>query len=60
VNVAKNGLDPFLFLKEKIPWDKNKKGTYWEPVLDGHKGTHDPHWDVQKPNGSHTPTYPPK
>ncbi len=52
--------------KEKIPWNKNrkgfkdKKGNYWEPVPDGHKGTHDPHWDVQKPDGSHTPVYPPK
>jgi hypothetical protein len=51
---------------EKIPWDKNKKGwpdkkgDYWEPVPDGHKGTHDPHWDVQHPDGTHTPTYPPK
>ena len=47
--------------KQKIPWDKNKKGfkdkngNYWEPVPDGHKGTHDPHWDVQKPDGTHTP-----
>ncbi|MEJ2681291.1 MAG: RHS repeat-associated core domain-containing protein [Gammaproteobacteria bacterium] len=52
--------------REKIPWNKNRKGfkdksgNYWEPVPDGHKGTHDPHWDVQKPNGSHTPVYPPK
>ncbi len=52
--------------KEKIPWNKNrkgfkdKKGNYWEPVPDGHKGTHDPHWDVQKPDGSHVPVYPPK
>ncbi len=52
--------------KSKIPWDKNKKGfpdkkgNYWEPVPDGHKGTHDPHWDVQKPNGSHEPIYPKK
>jgi len=52
--------------KQKIPWNKNKKGypdkngDYWEPVPDGHKGTHDPHWDVQHPNGSHTPKYPPK
>jgi RHS repeat-associated protein len=51
---------------EKIPWNKNKKGwpdkngDYWEPVPDGHKGTHDPHWDVQHPNGTHTPKYPPK
>ena len=49
---------------QKIPWDKNKKGfpskdgTYWEPVPDGHKGTHDPHWDEQFPNGSHKPRYP--
>ena len=49
---------------EKIPWDKNnkgypdKKGSYWEPVPDGHKGTHDPHWDVQHPDRSHTPVYP--
>jgi hypothetical protein len=51
---------------QKIPWNKNKKGfpdkkgNYWEPVTDGHKGTHDPHWDVQRPDGSHTPVYPPK
>jgi hypothetical protein len=50
----------------KIPWDKNKKGypdkrgDYWEPVPDGHKGTHDPHWDVQHPDGTHTPKYPVK
>ena len=49
---------------QKIPWNKNKKGfpdkngDYWEPVPDGHKGTHDPHWDVQHPNGTHTPVYP--
>ena len=52
--------------KEKIPWNKNRKGfpdksgDYWEPVPDGHKGTHDPHWDVQHPDGTHTPVYPPK
>ena len=46
---------------QKIPWNKNKKGyldkagNYWEPVPDGHKGTHDPHWDVQHPNGTHIP-----
>ena len=37
---------------------KDKKGNYWEPVPDGHKGYHDPHWDVQHPDGSHTPKYP--
>ncbi len=52
--------------KKKIPWKKNRKGfpdkhgNYWEPVLDGHKGTHDPHWDVQHPDGTHTPVYPKK
>jgi len=49
---------------EKIPWNKNRKGypdkngDYWEPVPDGHKGTHNPHWDVQHPNVDHTPKYP--
>lgn len=51
---------------QSIPWMKgkgrkgfpDKKGDYWEPVPDGHKGTHDPHWDVQHPNGNHTPVYP--
>jgi RHS repeat-associated protein/uncharacterized repeat protein (TIGR02543 family) len=49
---------------QKIPWNKNSKGypdksgNYWEPVPDGHKGTHDPHWDVQHPDGTHTPIYP--
>ncbi len=44
-------------------WNKNKKGyldkagNYWEPVPDGHKGTHDPHWDVQHSNGTHIPRY---
>jgi len=48
----------------KIPWNKNRKGypdkngNYWEPVPDGHRGTHDPHWDQQHPDGSHTPKYP--
>lgn len=33
---------------------KNKSRNYWrEPVPDGHKGTHDPHWDVQKTDGTH-------
>ncbi len=50
--------------KEKIPWNKNRKGfpdkfgNYWEPISDGHKGTHAPHWDVQHPNGTHTSVYP--
>ena len=49
---------------QKIPWDKSKKGfpskkgSYWEPVPDGHKGTHDPHWDEQYPDRSHLPRYP--
>lgn len=49
---------------QKIPWNKDRKGfpdkdgDYWEPVPDGHKGTHDPHWDRQHPDGNHTPTYP--
>ncbi len=32
--------------------------TDWEPIPDGHKGTHDPHWDQQFPNGTHKPQYP--
>jgi len=49
---------------QKIPWNKKRKGwpakdgSYWEPVPDGHKGTHDPHWDQQFPDGSHIPRYP--
>ena len=34
----------------------HKNGDNWVPT--DHKGTHDPHWDVQHPDGTHTPTYP--
>lgn len=34
----------------------DKKGNVWEPT--DHKGTHPPHWDIQLPNGTHTPKYP--
>ena len=34
----------------------DQKGNVW--VLTDHKGTHAPHWDVQHPNGTHTPVYP--
>ena len=34
----------------------DKKGNVWEPT--DHKGTHPPHWDIQHPNGTHTPKYP--
>ena len=37
---------------------KDRNGNYWEPVHDGHRGTHAPHWDVQHPNGTLTPVYP--
>jgi hypothetical protein len=50
---------------EQIPWMgpgrkgyPDKSGNYWEPVADGHKGTHAPHWDVQHPKGQHTQKYP--
>jgi len=36
----------------------DKKGDVWEPT--DHNGTHAPHWDVQHPDGTHTPTYPVK
>ena len=49
---------------EQIPWMgpgrkgyPDKSGNYWEPVVDGHKGTHAPHLDTQHPNGQHTPKY---
>ncbi|MBN2535980.1 MAG: hypothetical protein JXB88_24080, partial [Spirochaetales bacterium] len=35
---------------------KYKKGNIWVP--DDHKGTHDPHWDVQHPDGTYDPVYP--
>jgi hypothetical protein len=35
---------------------KDKKGNVWEPT--DHKGTHRPHWDIQRPDGTHTPKYP--
>ena len=31
-------------------------GDVW--VLEDHKGTYNPHWDVQDPDGTHTPIYP--
>lgn len=34
----------------------DKKGNVWEPT--DHKGTHRPHWDIQHPDGTHTPKYP--
>ncbi|MBB3178448.1 RHS repeat-associated core domain-containing protein [Variovorax sp. Sphag1AA] len=37
---------------------RDKKGDVWEPT--DHNGTHAPHWDVQHPDGTHTPTYPSK
>ena len=33
-----------------------KNGDVWVPT--NHKGTHAPHWDVQHPDGTHTPVYP--
>lgn len=33
-----------------------KHGNVWVPT--SHNGTHAPHWDVQHPDGSHTPVYP--
>jgi RHS repeat-associated protein len=34
----------------------DKNGDVWEPT--NHNDTHGPHWDVQHPDGTHTPTYP--
>lgn len=31
-------------------------GDVW--VLEDHKGTYNPHWDVQDPDGTHTTIYP--
>ena len=33
----------------------DKKGNVWVPT--DHKGMHRPHYDVQHPDGTHTPVY---
>ena len=46
--------------KKKKAGDKSgwphKNRDIWVP--DDHNGTHDPHWDMQHPDGTHTPKYP--
>lgn len=62
--VSKSWHDKQMIVGLKESHSKTKKAfllkavPIWEPVPDGHKGTHDPHWDQQFPDGTHKPKYP--